>query len=74
MPPDKAARSKVTVIVEIAAGEDGRWLVRLFENTYGEYKDKRSAQADALEAANNGQQLGYNVEVWDRSTGERSHV
>ena len=71
MPPDKAARSKVTVIVEIAAGEDGRWLVRLFENTYGEYKHKRLAHADALEAAKIAQQLGYSVEVWDRSTGKR---
>ena len=47
--------------------------MREFENTYGEYRHKRLALADALEAANNAQQLGYVVEVWDRSTGKRLH-
>jgi hypothetical protein len=63
--------ASLTVIVEIVADEDGRWLVRLFKNTYGEYADRRLARADGLEAARNVKQLGYDVEVWDRSTGEQ---
>jgi hypothetical protein len=69
MPPDQAAPSKLTVIVEIVADEDGRWLVRLFKNTYGEYTDKRVARVEALEAAKGAQQLGYDVEVWTAPRG-----
>jgi hypothetical protein len=62
----------ITVIIEIVADEDGRWLVRVFKNVYGEYADKRLARFDALQAARDAQQLGYeDVEVWDRSTGKR---
>ena len=62
----------ITVIVEIVADDKGRWLVRVFKNTYGEYADKRAARGDALQAAKDAQLLGYeNVEVWDRSTRKR---
>jgi hypothetical protein len=62
---------KVKVIFEIVLDEDGRWLVRLFKNVYGEYIDKKQARKDALEAAAEARELGHDVEVWDRSTGER---
>ena len=65
------AVADIKVVFEIVADEDGRWLVRLFKNIYGEYTDKRLARVDALEAAKGAQQLGYDVEVWDRSTGKR---
>ena len=64
--------AEITVIIEIVADDDGRWLVQVFKNVYGEYADKRAARVDALQAAKDAQQLGYeNVEVWDRSTGKR---
>jgi hypothetical protein len=64
--------TEITVLIEIVADEDGRWLVRVFKNVYGEYADKRPARVDALRAAKDVQQLGYeDVEVWDRSTGKR---
>ena len=62
---------KVKIVFEIVVDEDGRWLVRLFKNIYGEYADKEQARFDALEAAADARQLGHDVEVWDRSTGER---
>ena len=65
------AVADIKVVFEIIVDEDGRWLVRLFKNTYGEYTDKRLARVDALEAAKGAQQLGYKIEVWDRSTGKR---
>ena len=45
--------------------------MRLSHNTYGEYLTKDQATVDAMEAAADAQQLGYEAEVWDRSTGER---
>jgi hypothetical protein len=56
---------------EIVLDKDGRWLVRLFKNVYGEYADRKQARLDALKAAADAQQLGHEPEVWDRSTGER---
>jgi len=38
------ASRDLTVIFEIVADEDGRWLVRLFKNVYGEYADKEQAR------------------------------
>jgi len=61
----------VTVLIEIVADEEGRWLVRVFKNVYGEYANKRLARVDALQAASDARQLDYAVEVWDRSTGKR---
>jgi len=49
----------VTVLIEIVADEEGRWLVRVFKNVYGEYADKRLARVDALQAASDARQLGY---------------
>jgi len=65
------ASRDVTVIFEIVADEDGRWLVRLFKNVYGEYADKEQARVGAVAAAKDGMTLGYYVEVWDRSTGKQ---
>ena len=62
---------KVKVILEIVLDEDGRWIVRLFRNIYGEYSDKKQARLHALEAAADARQLGHKVEVWDRSKGKR---
>jgi hypothetical protein len=50
--------AELTVIVEIVSDEEGRWLVRLFKNTCGEYTDKRVARIEALEAAEGARELG----------------
>ena len=56
---------KVKVIFDIVPDEDDRWLVRLFQNVYGEYADQKQARLDALEAAADARQLGHDVEVRD---------
>ena len=61
------AVADIKVVFDIIADEDGRWLVRLFKNTYGEHAEKRNARREALKAAADAQRLGYEVEVWDRS-------
>lgn len=61
------AVAEIKVVFEIIADEDGRWLVRLFKNIYGEHAQKREARREALNAAADAQRLGYEVEVWDRS-------
>ena len=66
-----STRSELKVIFEIALNEDGCWLVRLFKNVYGEYAERGQARRDALKAAADARQLGYEVEVWDRSKGTR---
>ena len=63
--------AEITVIIEIVADEDGRWLVRVFKNVYGEYRDWLQARRHARELAAEARQLGHGVEVWDRSTGKR---
>lgn len=62
---------KVKLVFDIVLDEDGRWLVRIFRNVYGEYIEKKQARSDALEAAAEARQLGHEAEVWDRSTGGR---
>ena len=65
------AVADIKVVFEIVADEDGRWLVRLFKNIYGEYAEKNQARRDALKAAADARRIGYEVEVWDRSTGKQ---
>jgi hypothetical protein len=64
-------RSELKVVFEIAIAEDGRRLVRLFENIYGEYADRGRARRYARKAGADARQLGYRVEVWDRSRAKR---
>ena len=61
----------VTVVIEIVADEDGRWLVRVFKKVYGQYQAWLQARRHARDLAAQARQLGHGVEVWDRSTGKR---
>ena len=61
----------VTVIIEIVAAADDRWLVRVFKNVYGEYRDWLQARRHARELAGEARELGHGVELWDRSTNKR---
>jgi hypothetical protein len=63
--------AEVTVMIEIVADEDGRWLVRVFKNVYGQYQDWLQARRHARDLAAEARQLGHAVEVWDRSTDKR---
>ena len=64
-------RSELKVVFEISVVEDGRWRVRLFENLYGEYADRGRARRYARKAGTDARQLGYHVEVWDRTRAKR---
>jgi hypothetical protein len=59
-----------TLIFEIRR-EGGRWVVRLCNNTYGGYLNRRQARLDAIDAAIDARQAGHQVEVWVRSTNTR---
>ena len=50
-----------------------RWLVRLNDATYGAYLDKEQALSDAIDAARDAQQAGFEAQVWirDRTRAER---
>ena len=65
------AVADIKVVFEIVADEDGRWLVRVFKNVYGEHAEKKQARREALKAAAAAGRLGYEVEVWDRSEAKR---
>jgi hypothetical protein len=63
-------RSRVTLVIDV--GEyDGQWRVRLHRNVYSEHANEELARRAALALAADARQLGYDVEVWDSSTGER---
>ncbi len=59
-----------TLIFEIRR-QAGCWVVRLCNNTYGEYLSKEQARLDAIDAASDARQAGHEAEVWDRSTNRR---
>jgi hypothetical protein len=61
----------ITVIIEIVAAADDRWLVRVFNNVYGEYRDWLQARRHARELAAEAREPGHAVELWDRSTSKR---
>jgi hypothetical protein len=61
---------EATLIFEIRR-QAARWVVRLCENTYGEYLNREQARLDAIDAATDARQAGHEVEVWDRSTKTR---
>ena len=65
------AVADIKVVFEVVADEDGRWLVRVFKNVYGEHAEKKQARREALKAAAEAERLGYEVEVWDRSEAKR---
>jgi hypothetical protein len=46
-----------------------RWVVRLGDSFYGAYLDKEQALLDAVDAARDAVQAGYEAQVWvkDRS-------
>ena len=54
-------------------GRESRWVVRLGNSLYGAYLDKEQALLDAVDAAQDAVQAGYEAQVWitDRSTTAR---
>ena len=50
-------------------GREARWVVRLGDSLYGAYLDKEQALLDAVDAAQDAVQAGYEAQVWlkDRS-------
>jgi hypothetical protein len=50
-------------------GRDPQWVVRVGNAFYGAYLDKEQALLDAVDAAQDAKQAGYEVQVWikDRS-------
>jgi hypothetical protein len=49
---------------------DQRWIVTIGNSLYGAYLDKEQARLDAVDAAHDAMQAGYEAQVWikDRST------
>jgi hypothetical protein len=54
-------------------GREVRWVVTLGDAFYGAYLDKEQALLDAVDAARDAVQGGYEAQVWikDRSTPAR---
>jgi hypothetical protein len=52
---------------------DPHWVVRLDDRLYGAYLDKDQALLDAVDAARDAVQAGFEAQVWikDRSTPAR---
>jgi hypothetical protein len=50
-------------------GRDPRWVVTIDDRLYGAYLDKEQALLDAVDAARDAMQAGYEAQVWikDRS-------
>ena len=44
---------------------EGRWIVLVGDQRYGEYRDKEEAVLDAIEAAQEARATGGEAEVWD---------
>jgi hypothetical protein len=56
------------MLFRIFRGErEGRWIVLVGDQRYGEYLDKEEAILDAIEAATDARASGNEAEVWDRS-------
>jgi hypothetical protein len=54
-------------------GRNPQWLVTIGNSFYGAYLDKEQALLDAVDAARDAVQAGYQAQVWikDRSTTAR---
>jgi hypothetical protein len=54
-------------------GRERQWVVRLGDLFYGAYLDKEQALLDAVDAAQDAAQAGYEAQVWikDRATTAR---
>ena len=54
-------------------GRESRWVVRLGNAVYGSYLDKEQALLDAVDAARDAVEAGYEAQVWikDRSAAAR---
>jgi hypothetical protein len=54
-------------------GRDPRWVVTIGNSPYGAYLDKEQALLDAVDAARDAVQAGYEAQVWikDRSAPAR---
>ena len=48
-------------------GSDAAWMVRLGDEVYGTYLSKEQELLDAVEAAGDAQQAGYDAQVWDEA-------
>ena len=54
-------------------GRDPQWVVTIGNSPYGAYLDKEQALLDAVDAARDAVEAGYEAQVWikDRSTTAR---
>ena len=54
-------------------GREVRWVVRLGKSFYGAYLDREHALLDAVDAARDAVEAGYEAQVWikDRSAAAR---
>ncbi|HZU88287.1 MAG TPA: hypothetical protein VE993_03430 [Stellaceae bacterium] len=54
-------------------GREARWVVTLDDSVYGAYLDREQALLDAVDAARDALQAGYEAQVWvrDRSAPAR---
>jgi hypothetical protein len=54
-------------------GREARWVVTLDDSVYGAYLDREQALLDAVDAARDALQAGYEAQVWirDRSASAR---
>jgi hypothetical protein len=47
---------------------EGRWIVLVGDQRYGEYLDKEEAVLDAIDAAQEARAAGGDAEVWDAAS------
>lgn len=47
---------------------EGRWIVLVGDQRYGEYRDKEEAVLDAIDAAQDARAAGGDAEVWEAAS------
>jgi hypothetical protein len=55
-------------------GRGARWVVRLGDSLYGAYLDKEQALLDAVDAARDAVQAGYEAQVWIKDRSAKARV
>ena len=55
-------------------GRDRQWVVRLGDLFYGAYLDKEQALLDAVDAARDAIQAGYEAQVWIKNRSALARV
>jgi hypothetical protein len=65
-----ARRMSVKEFQVCRRGREARWVVTIGNSVYGAYLDKEQALLDAVDAARDALQAGFEAQVWvrDRST------